>query len=244
VLRIAALCVTVPLVMAMSPRFADAQSGTSTLQIVYWFPSQTFSFGGVLSGVSASWSTPMYGLDYRLDLPSRWGLHLNALTGTENNLTFAGAPFPGSFTDTIWSADLTYRWDLPVQSASAPAQVHVFAGYGGAKTGSLPSTSNGVRLGADGSFPFAAGWSLNGLVAYEPSNNVTITPTPFPSLSATTTAWEYAASVRYTAPSGWDVEGGYRWRQENVSSLTVSGAAICPCTQQWSGFFLQGGYTF
>jgi hypothetical protein len=241
----AALCIVVVfLIVAIGPVRADAQAAVNTVQLVYWSSSETFSFGGALAGINATWNTPMYGIDYRLDFPSRWGFHLNGLTGTENNLTLAGIPFPGSFTDTVWSADLTYRWDFAVPSTGAKATGHVFAGYGGRNTGSLPATSNGVRVGVDGSFPFGAGWSLNANVAYEPSNNVSITPTPFPSITTTTTGWDYAVSLGYATPSGWTFGAGYRWMREDFGALSISGVAVCPCSQQWSGFFAQGGYTF
>ncbi len=78
------------------------------LHIKSWPASATVSEVGGNATLNVP---PLYGFDYRLDSPSHWGLHLNAVTGT---LAASGTTSSGSFslsgTDTIWSGVSPTRW--------------------------------------------------------------------------------------------------------------------------------------
>ena len=237
-----------------------------TVQGVYWPASAEFGWAG---GTAAGWTTQFYGLDFRVDTQSRWGFHLNAVTGNPGSPTVLGTSSGISVggTDTIWSADVAYLWRVPSHAdASLINIVRVFAGYGDAKTalnlGNLGGTSlgantatlnlesTGVRVGFDVSAPFYSGsqWSVNFGGTYWPS--VTTTGTALVpgvgtgSVSVPGTGYDWTASIRYTAAARWSIEVGYRFLQERQNGLTVAGVTLCPCHTQWSGPFGAVGVSF
>ena len=200
-----------------------------------------------------NWSTLLWILDYRLSsqqLP--WGFHLQYATGSQSGSSFA----PTGGTDTIWSADITYR--VP----AAPLAVRGFAGFGSIQwqTTTLRVTSRGLRVGLDAAFPLpvaaAGAWSVNAAIAWYPSNTVsTLGVATVGSGSAT----DWSVSIRYKAPSrtatsltaaadqspgrttaGLLSQGGHDWDFEaGFRALRLTGSAY-----NWSGFFLRIGKTF
>ncbi len=268
---------SVILAMLMVPVTAAAQSNvrytvvvnnqapavTFTIQGVYW-PTNSEFFSQPAGGVLETWNSQLYGIDFRVDTRSHWGIHLNGMTGNESNWAFGGAAPVGlslSGTDTIWSADVSYLVQQPLPEN--PLQLvtfRAFVGYGEAKgslfapnllglgPASLTVDSTGLRAGFDFSYPFAAsGWSLNAGVAYKPSESTTVSGTAggtTQSVSVGGTGWDGQASVRYTSAGHWNVEVGYRYVREQQDALSISGVAVCPCHTQWQGPFVAAGVSF
>lgn len=147
-----------------------------------------------------SWNTTFWILDYRLSSlapQAPWGLHLQYATGGQSNWagTFAGT---SSGTDTIWSADVTYR------VIADSTILYLFAGYGSLQwaTNTQRVTSSGVRVGLETFVPFhstpaGGNWSLHGTFAWYPSNSVTAVGTTTTGSGA---ARDWSVSIRYKAP--------------------------------------------
>ncbi len=237
--RLHVLAVILTLLIAgLLPSMALAQ--TSTFKVFYWPSSATAS----TSSQFGNWSTGFWGIDFRFEAPSPWGFHFNYGSGSQ---TSGGGSWSSltSGTDTIWSADVSYRYQAQM------ATIHGFAGYGSLRwnstfPGSLQDdTSTGFRLGADVAVPLGPGsnWVVNGSAAWYPSNTATLTFTPGGSSSASNTANDYSISLQYNAPMKWVVEGG--WRSASfVQSVGGVCAGATPCTFQWTGFFVAVGRTF
>ncbi len=219
-----------------------------TIKLTYWPTYMTASTS--LGGGYASWDTGFWGLDYRLDSQSRWGAHLQWVSGSQSNGGGAWASLT-SGTDTIWSADVSHRWQ------TANVIVRGFLGYGSYNWESnfsggpylYPSnqrfTSSGFRIGGDGTVLLKGNWSLNGSVAWSPSNLTSLKITSLGTSSATTSASavEWSVSLQYTSPSKWSVEGGYRGAHVGTGALPATSCSN-PCTFQWAGFFITLGRTF
>lgn len=223
---------------------AAASSSALTVEGTYWSGNGTVSFGGS----RGTWNTPLYGADIRYESGSPWGFHGTVFTGTQSGWSVAGG-FPsiaGNSTDTLWTADVTYRFDFPSGSPRKLATVHVYAGYGGANTtinttsfGGLPATINGPRIGADLQYPFGGGFSLNAGGTWFPSNNTSgsfFSTIPGASPGGNTNGVDYFGTLRYTSLDGWVIEAGYRYSETNTGS---SGANF-----QWQGFIGAVGKTF
>ena len=250
--------VAAPLQAQASPTAAppQAQSYTNTLQFVYWPAAVTAS---VQQG-NGTWNTGFYGLDYRLEsTQSHWGLHLDAVTGSEGSWALSGTSLgslPLSGNDTIWTADVTYHWYLVDSATQTQYIVGIFAGYEGRSENfstsafGVSGSSSGARIGLEGVFPFASGWALNLSVAYEPSDAWTgsvfsgLGTGGNASASVTGTGWDYLASVQYTTASQWIFSVGYWWSQDSLGALSVGGVGVCPCSVTWSGPFLTIGKQF
>jgi hypothetical protein len=233
---------------------------TFSLQAVYWMPSgQLFSVPA--GGTAETWSSNLYGLDFRADWQSHWGFHFNGVTGNQGSWSFPGSnTIPLNGTDTVWSADVSYVVQRPLpENPSLPVTFRAFIGYGEAKENlniggavtpaALTFDSTGGRVGFDFSYPFQSGWSLNAGLAYSPSLNTTVSSTlggRMASSTVTGTGWDAQASVRYTSASRWNVELGYRFVQEsqNGGVTDVTGVAVCPCHTQWQGPFGAIGLSF
>jgi hypothetical protein len=246
---------TVPINTRVSPV-------TYTIQGVYWASSSEF-FSAPGGGNLETWTSQLYGIDFRADTRSHWGVHLNGVTGSEGNWAFAGAAPVGlslGGTDTIWSADVSYLVQRPLpEDPLLTVTFRAFIGYGEAKgslysgnllglgSASLTADSTGPRVGFDFSYPFQSGWWLNAGLAYAPSVSTTVSgPVNGSTQSATATGagWDAQASVRYTSAARWNVEVGYRFVREIQNDLRISGVAICPCHTQWEGPFIAVGASF
>ncbi len=235
-----------------------AMTFTNTVQAIYWMPSVTAS---VVQG-SSGWSDNLFGLDYRLEAQSHWGIHLVGVTGNENGYTLNGtslASLPLSGNDALWSADLFYRWYFVDPTVDKTYMFGLFTGYGGRSInlntnalglGSVSGSSNGIRFGLEGAFQITDGWAINASVAYEPSD--TLVGSLFNafgagangSVSATGQGWDYLASVSYTTPSQWVFTLGYWWSQDNLGPASVNGVGVCPCSVTWQGPYLTVGKQF
>src|SRR5579864_3764437 len=159
-------------------------SVTYSLQGVYWLSSSEF-YSAPGGGTLETWTSQLYGIDFRADTRSHWGFHFNGVTGSEGNWAFTGAAPVGlslNGTDTIWSADVSYSVQRPLpENPELPVTFRAFAGYSEAKgslyagnlsglgAAALTTDSTGGRVGFDFSYPFQSGWRLNAGVAYAPS---------------------------------------------------------------------------
>ncbi len=242
--RLCVLGLTLTLVVAgLAPTAAQAQV-TQTIKLLYYGSSAT----SANPGTASTWSTGFYGLDYRIDAKlSPWGAHLQYITGTQSGGTGAAAGTSG--TDTIYSIDATYRWQVQWQAQSAT--VHAFLGYGSITPNfnfagaAQKFTSTGLRIGADVNVPIGINtpWSVNGAVAWYPSNSTQFSSAAVTS-SASGSASDYSVSVQYTtpAPGLWLAEAGYRG--VSFGTGTLAGTICAPCTHSWSGWFLAVGKIF
>lgn len=240
---------------------------TYTIEAVYWPTNSEFVASLADSGGNiATWNTAMYGVDFRVDTRSHWGLHLNAMTGNQSSWSFLGSGGVSlSGTDTIWSVDVSYLWQQPVPDNPAVLTTfRGFVGWGDAKasttmgnltslgfafnSATLVEESSGFRVGFDFTYPFQSGWSINGGLAYFPSTNTTGTVVArsigSSAISAGGTGWDASAGIRYTFAGGFDVEAGYRLVRQNVNAFSVAGVAVCPCHTQWTGPYGAVGVTF
>lgn len=235
---------------------------TFSIQGVYWLSSSEF-YSAPGGGTLETWTSQLYGIDFRADTRSHWGFHFNGVTGSEGNWAFTGAAPAGlslNGTDTVWSADVSYSVQRPLpENPELPVTFRAFVGYGEAKgslysgnlsglgAAALTTDSTGGRVGFDFSYPFQSGWWLNAGVAYAPSVSTRFSGSVgggAQSVTATGTGWDAQASIRYTSTAHWNVEVGYRFVQEIQSALNISGVAICPCHTQWEGPFIAVGTNF
>ncbi len=230
------------LVSGFVPNAVQAQQLTHVFKLIYSPTNLTLTTS---SGATGTWNTGLWGLDYRLLTQSSWGFHLQWATGSESGWAGAVAPTT-SGTDTAWSADITYQLAVP------NARVLGFLGYGSLSSTfnnlfgpgvSTQFSSSGFRVGAEASIPLQANWSVNGSLAWFPSNSTSAANAPGSTTgSASATAW--MVSLRYTTPPAWTVEVGYRGA--NIGSGVLPGT-ICspnPCTLQASGWFIGAGLAF
>ncbi len=232
-------------ILAPTAALAQPEQPTHTLKLFYWSANATVT----TSSQIGNWSTGFWGLDYRFEVDSPLGFHLQYANGSQGSGGGAWSLTSGS--DTIWFVDATYRWPTP------QAIVRGFLGYGSLQynsnlaPGNEKTTSSGFRIGVDASIPLAgmnsvvSNWSLNGSVAWYPGNSSSVTFTPGGTFSATNTASDWSISLQYTAPNQWVVEGGYRGATFVRSAGPVGGACsgATPCTFQWTGLFLTVGRT-
>ncbi len=236
-LRVLAAVIAMVLIVGLVPTVAQAQLLRHTFKLIYWPSNNNLTSP---SG-PGNWNAGLFGLDYRLEVPSPWGAHVQYLTGGQSSW---GGFFSTvtSGTDTIWSADATYRWPTPT------GIVRGFVGYGSYRgqfnsvpLGNPVFTSNGVRLGAEATFPLRANWAVNGSLAWSPSNSTSIA-----TASASDSATDWSIGLQYTMPTPdkWTVEGGYRVATVRSGILPTTFCSPSPCTFQWTGFFITAGRTF
>jgi hypothetical protein len=242
---------------------------TFTIEGIYWpATAQLVTALPTNGGTILNWNAAMYGLDLRFDTRSHWGIHLNGVTGNQGSWSYLGTPageLSLTGTDTIWSADVSYTWQQPLpENGLLFSTFRAFLGWGDAKasttlgnlqtrgfafnSATLSEDSGGVRVGFDASYPFSSGWSIDGGVAYFPSTTTTGTVVA-PSVGASTfsvggTGWDAAGGIRYTSPSHWTAEVGYRVVKQNQNAFSASGIALCPCSNQWSGPYVEAGVSF
>jgi hypothetical protein len=241
---------------------------TYTVQGIYWPTNSEFVTQLPANGGSTeTWNTGTYGIDFRVDTLAHWGLHINAMTGSQGSGTFLGTSGGGlSFngTDTLWSADVSYQWVRPVPDN--PTKVSTFRGFIGwgdtkastslsnltalgfaFNSATLTVESSGARVGFDFTYPFPSGWSLDAGLTYYPSTNTTGTVVGpgigASALSAGGTGWDGSGGLRYTGTGGWNVEVGYRYVRQNQNALSVAGVPVCPCHTQWQGPYVGLGVT-
>jgi len=213
------------LISILLPPAALAQ--THTVKGFYY--SGSISVSGAVSG---GWNAAFWGIDYRLTLPSPWGVHLQYASGSQSSWTgaFAGVT---SGSNSQWFADATYRF--PVQNGI----VRAFLGYGSfsnSQSGAPQFTSSGFRVGADAEFRLTnSPWQINASAAFYPSNS-----TSAGGLSSNASATDWQVSAQYNFPNKWLAELGYR--SVSVSSGTLG--AGTPNTTATTGWFLTVGYTF
>jgi hypothetical protein len=231
--RVLVAFVLLVFVIGLLPPSADA---TWEVKLNYWPTTVTNSRS---SGQFGNWTTNFWSGDIRWTSDtSHWGIHLKYDTGNEGGWggSYAGAT---GGTDTIWSGDLFYAWQLSM------ATLRGFLGWGDMKFlsnfsfGGQTIEANGYRVGVDAQIPVPnTGWAFNGSVAWYPS-----TSTSFNFLGVTSTsgasATDYSASVQYMWPQGWLLEGGYRWVNTDTGALA---GTVCPCTLRTSGPFFDVGY--
>lgn len=240
---------------------------TYTIEGVYWSTNSQFVTSLPDSGGNiANWNTAMYGIDFRVDTRSHWGLHLNGMTGNQSSWSFLGSGGVSlSGTDTIWSVDVSYLWAQPVpENPSMNATFRGFLGWGDAKastnlgnltslgfafnSATLVEESSGFRVGFDFTYPFQSGWSINAGLAYLPSTNTTGTVVArsigSSAINAGGTGWDASGGVRYTFAGGFDVEVGYRLVRQDVNAFRAAGVGVCPCHTQWQGPYGAVGVTF
>ena len=240
--------------IALWPRpAAAAAGGVVELKLDYWPATTTETTSGSFSP-PMTWTTQYWGGDLRWTSTQHWGIHLKYDTGSEGSFGgFPGPPnlgAPGAATDTVWSGDVFYAWQLPAVT------VRGFAGYGSVRysASSVPSffglidytiDTEGYRVGADVTVPIRdSGFAFNASAAWYPSMTTNSTTT-FHSFagtfrnSAATTGSDLSASVQYTWTRGWLVEGGYRWITLNTGRF-ANGAA--PTTFTTNGPFFSVGY--
>lgn len=244
-IRTHVLAVATVLLLASSLLPSVALAQTHEFKLVYWPAGATASNPSQYG----NWNTGFWGVDYRFEAPlAPWGVHLQYVTGGQSS---GGGSWSGltSGSDTIWSADVSWRRQFPIPPVVAT--VHAFLGWGQLQWNSTfpgsvqVDTSNGFRIGADTRVPFGGGnWSVNGAVAWYPSNTATLTFTPGGSFSGSGSARDYSISVQWSAgaPGFWVAEGGYR----NASFVQPSGG-VCTgptCTFAWGGFFIAAGRTW
>jgi len=234
------LSLLVPIVV---PNAVQAQQLTHVFKLIYSPTNVTLTTS---SGATGTWNSGLWGLDYRLLTVSPWGFHLQWASGSQSGWAGIVAPTT-SGTDTAWSADVTYQFAVP------SARVLGFLGYGALNSTlngfagpgvSTQFNSSGFRLGAEASLPLQANWSVNGSLAWFPSNATSVGNSPGSTVngSGSTTAWQ--ASIRYALPPAWTFEVGYRGA--NVSSGVLSGTICSPnaCTFQTSGWLIGVGIAF
>ncbi len=229
-LRILIAIAVVLLVSGLLPSVALAQ--VHTVKVFYYPAGVTLS-----GGASATWNTAFWGVDYRLTLPSPWGVHLQYASGSQSGWTGAFAT-ASSGNDSNWFADATYRVPAP------NAVVLGFIGYGSYSSGNNITsrfTSSGFRLGAEGAFKIPGGnWSVNGSIAWYPSNS-----TSAGASSASASATDWSISAQYNFPNQWLAELGYR--SINVGTGVLPGFSTCSptaCNASSTGIYLTVGRTF
>ncbi len=228
--RTLAVLAIVLLVSSLLPSIALAQ--LHTVKVFYYPAGVTLS-----GGSSATWNTGFWGVDYRLTIPSPWGVHLQYASGSQSGWTgaFGGAT---SGSDSNWFADATYRVPTP------NAVVLGFIGYGSYSSSNNTTsrfTSSGFRLGAEGAFAIpGTRWQVNGSLAWYPSNS-----TSAGSSSASASATDWSISAQYNFPGQWLAELGYR--SINAGTGVLSGYAGCSptaCNASSTGIYLTVGRTF
>jgi len=216
------------------------------LKLNYW-PATTNVTGTYVDPEPPSnWTTQFWGGDFRWTSNQHWGVHLKYDTGSEGSWGGALAGHITGGTDTIWSGDVFYAWQL------SAATLRGFVGYGNIQQtwtfGPSPVSegwqSTGWRVGADAAIPLRnSNFSFNASVAWYPSLNSTFSAHSAGSSLSTSasggTASDYSASFQYTWPRGWLVEAGYRWVNENIAQTAF---VFGPATFTMNGPFFAVGY--
>ncbi|HLW47537.1 MAG TPA: hypothetical protein VKW09_07195 [bacterium] len=225
--RLRAIAILVILASGLALWPSPAPAAIQELKLDLWPTTWT----ATATNGTGSHSAAFIGLDYRYTGAANWGLHLKGDIASESG--WSGALFAGatSGTDSLWSADAFYAWQL------SAATIRGFVGYGGIQFsttfGGLTQTltSNGFRVGGDAAIPIpATPVSVNVSVAWYPSDTSTFNNNGV-FTSASGSATDSSLTIQYNWGTGWLAEGGYRWVNRSWGSL----AANCPCSDQWSG---------
>lgn len=213
IMRVVSVVITIMLGISVlsvgaQPRGMTEPASIHTLQLTYWPTSVTSTIGG-----AANWSTTMLVFDYRFNLPnSFWGFKFEYGTGAQGGWGGASSGASGG-TDTIWSADVTYTWEVRQLLLTG------FVGYGSLKwETSLPAgtqrfTSAGIRVGVDALVPFhvlpdGSNLGITASVAWYPSNSTT-----FLSGGTTTTGTGSATD--------WSIGLRYKWGRERATTTLM-----------------------
>ncbi len=222
-----------------------AQAATHTVKLSYW-PTSLVLSGVDFPGTFATWNTVFWELSYMIEWDD-WDLDIQYATGSQSAWTGTSAGTT-SGTDTIWGLDISRRYEFQLAPLGT-ITAHAFAGYGSlewkatAPSPPLSFTSSGFRFGSDFRVPIPTNpdWSFYTKLALYPSNSAS----RFDGTSTTTassSARDWTVSVIYQ-PDSWFIEIGHRtasFDNGEWSGLSTS----CPCTSQWSGWFLGGGWTW
>ncbi|MGH9198885.1 MAG: hypothetical protein ACRD1T_24560 [Acidimicrobiia bacterium] len=238
------LAYLLPLVLALSPIHVQAQETglRQSMALGYW--PAAVSFMG--PGGTIDWTSSFLTLDYWAQSErSPYGVRLQYGIGAESGWS---APM-ASGTDAMWGIDVTFGTTFGAEGPSAGVRGSL--GYGSMKwdntdTGGLQlvQTTNAFRVGADLTFG-QSNWSVNVGGRWYPSANTTVhSPALASTDSATGSALEYSATIRYGGLF-WFVELGYRGT--SVSYGTLSGGVLaggCPCSTGWNGFLINLGSSF
>jgi hypothetical protein len=223
------------LLVAAIPNVGEAAYPPFEFKLIYWPTSNTVSS----SVGSGNWNTGFIGGDLRWTSSSSWGIHLKYDTGGQSSWggILAGT---SSGTDTVWSGDYFYAWQLPLVTLRG------FVGYGETQSNFTVTpfpqatfTSQGVRVGADTAIPIPnSSFQVNASFAYYPSNSTrfSVGGTTF---NSSASAYDWSVGLQYNGQAGWLIEGGYRQLNVNTGSVFPG---VCPCTANWGGPFIDAGY--
>jgi hypothetical protein len=214
IIRVLAVVIAITLGMGALPVGAQPYGMSKvpsihTIKLTYWPTSVTTTMGG-----AANWSTTMLVFDYQFNLPnSLWGFKFEYGTGAQGSWGGASSGASGG-TDTIWSADVTYTWEVRQFLLTG------FVGYGSLKwettlpAGTERFTSAGARIGVDALLPFyvspnGSNLAITASAAWYPSNSTT-----FLSGGTTTTGTGSATD--------WAVGLRYKWGREIFGTTPMS----------------------
>lgn len=216
--------IVVVVVIAFVP--TRVQADTAETKFFYW-PSRSSITG-------STWTSSMFGVDFRDTSPSHWGMHLQYAIGNQSGYGggFLAAGATGG-TDTVYFAEMVHEWQLSTLTLRASG------GYGFIESNTNPLQflrSQGFRLGTDLVFPIMGAFSLEAGGGWYPSNSTTLGGAGG-SFFSSASASDWSVSVQYTDPKGWLVEGGYR--QLTANSGPIVG---CPCNLTLGGSFVSVGY--
>ena len=218
----------VVVVLAFVP--TRVQADTAETKFFYWPSSSSFT--------GSTWTSSMFGVDFRDTFASRWGMHVQYGIGNQSGFggSFAAAG-ANAGTDTVYLAEIVHEWQLSTLTLRASG------GYGFIQSiTNIPGSpqffrSQGVRLGTDLVFPIMGAFSVQAGSGWYPSNPTTLGG-PGGSFYSSASASDWSVSMQYTDPTGgWLVEGGYRQLSANGGSLPG-----CPCTLTCGGSFVSVGY--
>ncbi len=226
------------LVLGFIPEVAEAAPAPIfTVDLNYVWGSAR---GSSPAGQFGSWNTNSWSidLDYKAAEPSRWGYHLNLLTGTQRAGTGSWQFLEGG-TDTHWVSEVVYRLTPPGQMSWIGAT----AGWGGSNwsTGfqggfSEAFWSKGPTLGVAFYTQLAPNIDFGGRVNYSPSNTTRLASGGIDSTSSGS-AWRAMFNVTYEQ-GPWRAQIGYSYIRTEAGNVSA-----CPsCRFDWSSVNAGVGY--
>ncbi len=224
-MRFRGLLILLAVVLALST--AVPAQAASTFSLRYWPTTTNVTVN------TATWTSGMISLSYRLDMPGPWSLSINGDFGSQANWTGSWAGAAGG-NDSFWSFNIHRRFGPPDR------QFSIFAGYGnGSETATFagsPQTFSvsGFRVGADMTAQLAGGWGFSAWAATSVGATGTWSWPAFPpSESSAGSHFDWGAVVQRSF-GGWTVDLGYR----GVTLTSAGTASFCNCSFTWSGFIV------